>query len=130
MTLIRVVVADDVALHRELLGKLLDRQPDISVVGEAASPEEAVAVTAALQPDVVLMDVGMPRHDPQGGITAIKEIAARHPTVKVLVLRGRPRRCGGIHRQERQGGADCRGGAHHPRWQRLARPQRHRLRPG
>ena len=86
MTPIRVVVADDVALHRELLGKLLDRQPDISVVGEAASPEEAVAVTAALQPDVVLMDLRMPRHEPQGGITAIKEIAARHPTVKVLVL--------------------------------------------
>ena len=45
MTQIRVVVADDVALHRELLGRLLDRQQDIAVVGEAASPEEAVAIT-------------------------------------------------------------------------------------
>jgi DNA-binding NarL/FixJ family response regulator len=86
MTQIRVIVADDVALHRELLGKLLDRQPDISVIGEAASPEEAVAVTAALQPDVVLMDLRMPRHEPQGGITAIKAILARQPEVKVLAL--------------------------------------------
>lgn len=86
MTDIRVIVADDVALHRELLGRLLDRQQGISVIGEAASPEEAVAVTIAMQPDVVLMDLRMPRHEPQGGIRAIKEILARQPDVKVLVL--------------------------------------------
>ena len=86
MSQIRVVVADDVALHRELLGRLLDRQQDISVVGEAASPEEAVAVTSALRPDVVLMDLRMPRHEPQGGINAIKLILERYPDVKVLVL--------------------------------------------
>jgi two-component system, NarL family, response regulator LiaR len=86
VTQIRVVVADDVALHRELLGRLLDRQPDIVVVGEAASPEEAVAITFELQPDVVLMDLRMPRHEPQGGISAIKHILARYPEVKVLVL--------------------------------------------
>ncbi len=83
---VRVLIADDIALHRELLGRLLDRQDDICVVGEAASPEEAVAATGTLQPDVVLMDLRMPRHDPQGGIRAIEQIVARYPSVRVLVL--------------------------------------------
>jgi NarL family two-component system response regulator LiaR len=86
MTQIRVLIADDMALHRELLGKLLERQPDIVVVGEAGSPDEAVAATAELSPDVVLMDLRMPRHDPQGGIQAIRQIVACYPQVKVLAL--------------------------------------------
>ncbi len=86
MTQIRVLIADDMALQRELLGKLLERQPDISVVGEAGSPEEAVSATAELSPDVVLMDLRMPRHDPQGGIRAIRQIVDSHPEVKVLAL--------------------------------------------
>ena len=86
MTQIRVLIADDMALQRELLAKLLERQPDISVVGEAGSPEEAVSATAELSPDVVLMDLRMPRHDPQGGIRAIRQIVDSHPQVKVLAL--------------------------------------------
>jgi DNA-binding NarL/FixJ family response regulator len=86
MTHIRVLIADDMALQRELLGKLLERQPDISVVGEAGSPEEAVSATAELSPDVVLMDLRMPRHDPQGGIQAMRQIKESHPQVKVLAL--------------------------------------------
>jgi DNA-binding NarL/FixJ family response regulator len=86
MTEIRVLIADDMALHRELLGKLLERQPDITVVGEAETPEEAVAATAVLSPDVVLVDLRMPRHDPQGGIRAIRQIGERYPHVKVLAL--------------------------------------------
>jgi DNA-binding NarL/FixJ family response regulator len=86
MTQIRVLIADDMALHRELLGRLLERQPDITVVGEADSPEEAVSATAELSPDVVLVDLRMPRHDPQGGIRAIRLITDRHPNVKVLAL--------------------------------------------
>ena len=86
MAQIRVLIADDVALHRELLGKLLDRQPDIRVVGEASSPNEAVAATGSLSPDVVLMDLRMPRHDSQGGVQAVRQIVARYPDVKVLVL--------------------------------------------
>jgi DNA-binding NarL/FixJ family response regulator len=74
------------ALHRELLGKLLERQPDITVVGEADSPDDAVAATRELSPDVVLMDLRMPRDDPQGGIRAIRQIADRYPQVKVLAL--------------------------------------------
>ena len=86
MAQIRVLIADDMALHRELLSKLLERQPDIAVVGEAGSPEEAVAAVAQLAPDVVLMDLRMPRHDPRGGIRAIRQIAAQYPRVKVLAL--------------------------------------------
>ena len=86
MTQIRVLIADDMALHRELLGKLLERQPDITVVGEADSPDDAVTATGELSPDVVLMDLRMPRHDPQGGIRAIRQIADRYPQVKVLAL--------------------------------------------
>ena len=86
MTRIRVLIADDMDLQRELLGKLLERQPDIAVVGEAGSPEEALSATAELSPDVVLMDLRMPRHDPQGGIRAIRQIKDRHPQVKVLAL--------------------------------------------
>jgi DNA-binding NarL/FixJ family response regulator len=86
MAQIRVLIADDMALHRELLSKLLERQPDIAVVGEAGSPDEAVAAIAQLAPDVVLMDLRMPRHDPRGGIRAIRQIAAQYPHVKVLAL--------------------------------------------
>jgi DNA-binding NarL/FixJ family response regulator len=86
MTQIRVLIADDMALHRELLGKLLERQPDITVVGEADSPDGALVATGELSPDVVLMDLRMPRDDPQGGIRAIRQIADRYPQVKVLAL--------------------------------------------
>lgn len=86
MTQIRLLIADDIALHRELLGKLLDRQPDMQVVGEATTPEEAVQAVKALSPDVVLMDLRMPRHDPQGGIRAISQIVVDCPQVKVLAL--------------------------------------------
>jgi DNA-binding NarL/FixJ family response regulator len=86
MTQIRVLIADDMGLQRELLGKLLERQPDISVVGEAGSPEEAVSAIAELSPDVVLMDLRMPRHDPQGGVRAIRQITDDYPHVKVLAL--------------------------------------------
>jgi DNA-binding NarL/FixJ family response regulator len=86
MTQIRVLIADDMGLQRELLGKLLERQPDINVVGEAGSPEEAVSAISELSPDVVLMDLRMPRDDPQGGIRAIRQVTDLHPEVKVLAL--------------------------------------------
>ena len=86
MTAIRVLIVDDMALHRELLGKLLERQADIMVVGEAGSPDEAVSAAAELSPDVALVDLRMPRHDPQGGIRAIRQISDGYPQVKVLAL--------------------------------------------
>jgi len=86
MNRIKVLIADDMDLHRELLRRLLERQVDIAVVGEAGSPQETVQLTGELAPDVVLMDLRMPRTDPHGGIKATREIVSRFPKVKVLAL--------------------------------------------
>ncbi|MGW4467573.1 response regulator [Micromonospora sp. NPDC004704] len=79
---IRVLVVDDQELVRGGFALILDAQPDITVVGEAADGVEAVEATAALAPDVVLMDVRMPRLD---GIAATARICAASDA-KVLVL--------------------------------------------
>jgi DNA-binding NarL/FixJ family response regulator len=81
--MIRVLVADDDQLMRAGLIELLGADPDISVVGQAASGHMAVELAALLDPDVVLMDVRMPDGD---GITATHQIASRFPSVRVLVL--------------------------------------------
>ena len=86
MDKIRLLIADDVALHRELLGRLLERQGDVEVVGEASSPDEAVQKAISLVPDVVLMDLRMPRGDARGGVRATREILAVTPQVKIVVL--------------------------------------------
>lgn len=78
-----VLVVDDQAMVRQGFGALLDAQPDLSVVGHAADGVEAVAAADALRPDVVLMDVRMPRLD---GIAATRRILDAHPDTRVLVL--------------------------------------------
>lgn len=80
---IRVVLADDHKLFREALRNLLGRHPDIEVVGEACDGIQAVELARSLLPDVVVMDIRMPRLD---GIAAIGQLLAAHPSVKVLVL--------------------------------------------
>ena len=82
---IRVVVADDHLVLREGIRNLLEEQPDIELVGEAANGLEAVAVVRATEPDVVLMDVVMPR---VGGIEATKQIKKFNPGTAVLILSG------------------------------------------
>jgi len=80
---IRVLLADDQALLRHGFKMIIDAQPDMEVVGEAADGAQAIARAAALKPDVVLMDIRMPGTD---GIEATRHIAAQHPEVKVLIL--------------------------------------------
>jgi DNA-binding NarL/FixJ family response regulator len=69
--LMRVLIVDDVAAVREALRLLLGEEPGFEVVGEAADGEEALRQVEALHPDLVLMDLEMPRH---GGLLAIREL--------------------------------------------------------
>jgi DNA-binding NarL/FixJ family response regulator len=80
---IRVLLADDHAVLREAMAELVDHQPDMAVVGQAGTGEEAVAQAKALHPDVVVMDIAMPRDN---GLQATKRIVADCSDTKVLVL--------------------------------------------
>jgi len=82
---IRVVLADDQALVRAGFRALLDAQDDIMVVGEAGSGDEAVAVTCAARPDLVLMDIRMPGSDGLGATRRIGEDPAL-AAVRVVIL--------------------------------------------
>jgi len=82
-TTIRVVIADDHPLFRDGVRALLSTEPDLELVGEATTGDEAVARVGELRPDVVLMDVQMPG---LGGIDATRRIAAAGPEVAVLVM--------------------------------------------
>lgn len=80
---IRLLVADDNPDFREGLRGMLEAVPETSVVGEAATGDEAIALAARLQPDVVLMDLHMPGCN---GIEATRRIVATSPHIGVLVL--------------------------------------------
>ena len=80
---LRVLIADDHALFRRGLEMVLDNEPDIEVVGEAHDGDQAVDRASELMPDVVLMDVRMPR---RSGIEATQKIKEQLPHVKILVL--------------------------------------------
>ena len=80
---IRVLIVDDHAIVREGQRALIDTEPGMTVVGEAKDGFEAVELAASLRPDVILMDLHMPRRD---GIEAIKEIKAANPAARILVL--------------------------------------------
>jgi DNA-binding NarL/FixJ family response regulator len=80
---VRVVLADDQEMVRAGLRMLLDFQPDLDVVGEAADGLDAVEVATRTRPDVVLMDVRMPRCD---GIEAARRIVASLPDTAVVIL--------------------------------------------
>ena len=83
METLRVLIADDHPLFRDGMRGLLTTQPDIEVAGEATTGEEAVTLTAELEPNVVLMDIKMPG---LGGIEATRRILASNPRVRVLVV--------------------------------------------
>jgi DNA-binding NarL/FixJ family response regulator len=79
----RVLIADDQALVRVGLRKILETEPETTVVGEAADGEEAVAAARRSNPDVVLMDIRMPVLD---GIEATRRIVTAQPSTHVLIL--------------------------------------------
>ncbi len=81
--MISVLLADDHELLRDGLRAILDAQDDIEVVGEAADGEEALEQVAQLEPDVVVMDIRMPRVD---GIEATRRLLAKDNAPRVLVL--------------------------------------------
>jgi DNA-binding NarL/FixJ family response regulator len=80
---IRVFLADDHVVLREATAELIDHQPDMRVVGQAGTGEETVALAKELHPDVVVMDIAMPRLD---GLAATRRITAECPATRVLVL--------------------------------------------
>ncbi len=80
---IRVLAADDQRVVREGLAMLLGLLPDVEVVGTAANGEEALAMAGELRPDVILMDLRMPKVD---GVEATRRLRASHPEIKVVVL--------------------------------------------
>ena len=79
----RIVLADDHALIREELKKILAGSADLQVVGEAADGLEALALVDKLPPDMVILDISMPK---LGGIGATRQIKRLYPNMKVLIL--------------------------------------------
>jgi DNA-binding NarL/FixJ family response regulator len=80
---INVLLVEDQALVRAGLRVLLRQESDINVVGEAADGDEAMALVSQLRPDLVLMDIRLPKLD---GIEATRQIKNAHPEVEVLIL--------------------------------------------
>jgi DNA-binding NarL/FixJ family response regulator len=79
----RVLIADDQALVRVGLRKILEAEPEVSVVGEASDGQGAIREARRLQPDVILMDIRMPVLD---GIEATRRIVGDNASAKVLIL--------------------------------------------
>jgi CheY-like chemotaxis protein len=80
---IRVLLADDHPIVRQGLVTMLNLQPDIEVVGEASDGEEAVSLAKKLQPDVILMDINMPR---MNGLEATRIIHSEFPDIRIIGL--------------------------------------------
>jgi DNA-binding NarL/FixJ family response regulator len=83
MPQITILLAEDHTVVRESIRQSLERMPDFKVVGEANDGAEAVRLTKQLKPDVIIMDIAMPKLN---GIEATKQIKAFHPSAKILVL--------------------------------------------
>jgi DNA-binding NarL/FixJ family response regulator len=80
---IRVLIADDHAIMRQGLSGALNQEPDIVIVGEAVNGNKAVECARTLNPDVILMDLGMPE---MGGVEATQKIHSEMPKIRVIGL--------------------------------------------
>ncbi len=83
MDKIKVLLAEDHVMVRQGTREFVQREPDMEVVGEAGDGEEAVKLTTKLKPDVIVMDIAMPKLN---GIEATKKIKALHPSTAILIL--------------------------------------------
>jgi two-component system, NarL family, response regulator DevR len=82
----RIVLVDDHAIMRQGLRAVLEREPDLHVVGEAGTPAEAVAAVAASRPHVVLLDLKLTAGPQTDGLEVCRRLCATHPGLGVLVL--------------------------------------------
>src|SRR6266536_632227 len=98
---IRVLIADDARPFLDSLRALIERQPELSVVGAAADGLQAIELADALDPDAVVIDLHMPRLD---GVTAAARLRRDHPNVCLIALTGDE--APALHRAVRQAGAD------------------------
>jgi two-component system, NarL family, response regulator NreC len=83
MARIRILLGDDHTLVRQGFRKILEGRPDWEVVAEASDGRDAVRQAAAVEPDVAVLDIGMPLLN---GIEAARQITRRHPNIRVLIL--------------------------------------------
>ena len=83
MSSVSVILAEDHVITRQGIRRLLEDERDLTVIGEAGDGEEAVQMATEMQPDVVIMDIAMPKIN---GIEATRQIKLIHPTTAVLIL--------------------------------------------
>jgi DNA-binding NarL/FixJ family response regulator len=98
---IRVLIADDDRAFCQSVRELIERQPELSVIGVAADGLQAIELAEALDPDAIVLDVHMPLLD---GVTAAARLRRDHPNVCLIALTGDE--APALHRAAREAGAD------------------------
>ena len=96
---VRILIADDHPIFRDGLRRLLEADPGLTVVGEAADGSEALKLAIKLKPDILLLDLAMPR---QTGLDTLPELTSACPQVRTIVLTA------AVRSEERRVGKECR----------------------
>ena len=100
-TPIRVLIADDDLGYLESLRIVIERQPELRVIGSARDGEEAVELADQLQPEAAVIDLHMPRLD---GVSVVRRLRRQHPTLCLIALTGDP--APELHEEAEAAGAD------------------------